>query len=119
MIGRLGSCVLVAWLAVAAADPAPAPDKSGFSLFNPTPTDDLRPLCTDRPTKSTAPCTVDAGHVQIESDLFNFTVDHSGGGDVKTWLFTNPTIKYGLTANLDAEINMVPYAVVTSRDPAT
>ena len=79
----------------------------------------LRPLCTDRPTKSTAPCTVDAGHVQIESDLFNFTVDHSGGGDVKTYLFTNPTIKYGLTANLDAEINMVPYAVVTSRDAAT
>ena len=79
----------------------------------------LRPLCTDRPTKSTAPCTVDAGHVQIESDLFNFTVDHSGGGDVKTYLFTNPTIKYGLTADLDAEINMVPYAVVTSRDPST
>ncbi len=79
----------------------------------------LRPLCTDRPTKSTAPCTVDAGHVQIESDLFNFTDDHSGGGDVKTYLFTNPTIKYGLTANLDAEINMVPFAVVTSRGPAT
>ena len=79
----------------------------------------LRPLCTDRPTKSTAPCTVDAGHVQIETDLFNFIVDRTGGGDLRTWLFTNPTIKYGLTANLDAEINMAPYALVTSRDPAT
>lgn len=79
----------------------------------------LRPLCTDRPTKSTAPCTVDAGHVQIESDLFNVTVDRSGGGEVKTYLFANPTIKYGLAADLDAELNMVPYAVVTSKDPAT
>ena len=79
----------------------------------------LRPLCTDRPTKSTAPCTVDAGHFQLETDLFNLTVDHTGGGDVKTYLFTNPTLKYGLTATLDAEINMVPFAVVTARDPQT
>ncbi len=79
----------------------------------------LRPLCTDRPTKSTAPCTVDAGHIQIESDLFNVTVDHSGGGEVKTYLLTNPTIKYGIDARLDAELNIVPYAVATSRDPAT
>ena len=79
----------------------------------------LRPLCTDRPTKSTAPCTVDAGHIQIESDLLNVTVDHTGGGDVKTYLFTNPTIKYGLAANLDAEINIIPYEVVTSKAPGT
>jgi len=79
----------------------------------------LRPLCTDRPTKSTAPCTVDVGHVQVESDIFNVTIDHSGGGDVKTYLFTNPTLKYGLTPALDAEINMIPYEVITAKDPAS
>ena len=79
----------------------------------------LRLLCTDCPTKSTSPCTVDAGHFQLETDLFNLIVDHTGGGDVKTYLFTNPTLKYGLTGTLDAEINMVPLAVITARDRQT
>ena len=31
----------------------------------------LNAICTDRPTKSNYACTVDAGHVQYESDLLN------------------------------------------------
>ena len=98
---------------------APAPDKSGFTIFDPTPTADLRSFCTDRPTKSTAPCTVDAGHLQFESDLFNVTVDSSGGATTTTWLLTNPTAKLGLTNTLEAEINMVPWETVLVRDRAT
>ncbi|MEO8812067.1 MAG: transporter [Caulobacteraceae bacterium] len=79
----------------------------------------LRALCTDRPTKSTAPCTVDPGHFQIESDLVNVTVDHSGGGSVTTWLATDPTLKYGLTPTLDVEAGIVPLAIVVTRDPVT
>ncbi len=101
------------------AQPAPPPDKSGYSLFDPTPVADLRSFCTDRPTKSTGPCTVDAGHWQIESDLFNVTLDHSGGLDTTTWLVTNPTLKLGLTNTLDAEFNIAPYEIVTVRDRAT
>lgn len=97
----------------------PAPDKSGFSFLDPTPIADLRALCTDRPTKSTSPCTVDAGHIQIESDIFNVTVDRSGGQNTTTWLVTNPTIKFGLTNTLDAEINLSPYISVVSRDRAS
>ncbi len=76
----------------------------------------LRALCTDRPTKSTSPCTVDAGHFQLESDLFNVTVDRGGGQTTTTWLATNPTLKYGLTDRLDVEINMAPYVSVVVRD---
>jgi len=102
-----------------AAPPAPAPDKSGFTLFDPTPVADLRSLCTDRPTKSTSPCTVDAGHFQFESDVFNVTVDRSGGATTTTWLATNPTLKLGLANTLDVELNMVPVEIVTVRDHAT
>lgn len=98
---------------------APPPDKSGFTLFDPTPAADLRALCTDRPTKSASPCTVDAGHVQIESDLVNVTYDRSGGANTTTWLATNPTVKLGLTNALDAELNIVPLEIVTVRDRAT
>jgi hypothetical protein len=93
---------------------APPPDKSGFTLFNPTPDADLRSLCTDRPTKSTSPCTVDAGHWQLESDVYNFTGDTAGGVTVNTQLFTNPTLKLGVTNNLDLEVNIVPYEEVTT-----
>lgn len=101
------------------APPTPPPDKSGFNLFNPTPAADLRGFCTDRPTKSTGPCTVDAGYFQIESDVFNVTIDHSRGVAADTWLITNPTLKLGLTNTLDFELNMAPYEIITTRDRVT
>jgi hypothetical protein len=103
-----------------ADDPAsPPPDKSGFTLFNPTPDADLRSLCTDRPTKSTSPCTVDAGHWQIESDVYNVTQQSAGGVTVDTQLFTNPTLKLGVTNALDLEVNIAPYETVTTHDAAS
>ena len=76
----------------------------------------LRPLCTDRPTKSTSPCTVDAGHFQLESDIFNVTMDRGVGHTTTIWLASNPTLKYGLTDRLDVEVNMAPYVSVVVRD---
>jgi hypothetical protein len=95
---------------------APPPDKSGFTLFNPTPDADLRSFCADRPTKSTGPCTVDAGHLQFESDIANVTWATTGGVDTTSALYTNPTLKLGLTNTLDVEINIAPYQTVTSKD---
>jgi len=107
---------------VARADDAPAtpaPDKSGFSLADPTPTADLRAFCTDRPTKSSAPCTVDAGHFQFESDVFNLTYDTSAGADTTTLLYSNPTFKLGLTNTIDAEISIAPWQTIASTDRAS
>jgi hypothetical protein len=109
----------LAAVCAAAADPVQAPDKSGFTLLNPTPTADLRSLCTDRPTKSTAPCTVDAGHWQLEADVYNFTTQTADGVTTTTQVFTNPTLKLGLTNTLDVEVNFVPYETVTTHDKAT
>ena len=100
---------------LAHADPTP-PDKSGYTLFNPTPDDQLRSLCTDRPTKSTSPCTVDAGTWQVESDVYNFATQTDGGVTTTTQLFTNPTFKLGLTNNLDFEVNIAPYEQVSVHD---
>ena len=61
-------------LAAQADPPQPTPDERGHSVSSPTPMAELRALCTDRPTKSTGPCTVDAGHWQVESDIYNVSV---------------------------------------------
>lgn len=67
------ACLFGLWaVAHARAEDAPKPDKSSYSLFNPTPDSELRELSADRPVKSILPITVDAGHVQVEADLANY-----------------------------------------------
>jgi hypothetical protein len=58
--------------AVALGDPTTQPDKSQFTLFNPTPADQLRDMDTDRPNKTNTPHTIDAGHLQIEIGAFDY-----------------------------------------------
>jgi hypothetical protein len=75
----------------------------------------LQPICTDRPTKSNGACTVDVGHFQVEADIVNAAFMHEGGVTTDTWLVFNPTLKYGLTSNLDIEANISPLEIVRTR----
>jgi hypothetical protein len=95
---------------------APAAQPS-YTLFNPTPDSALRPLCTDRPTKSNGPCTVDPGHLQIEADVFDAQVQHSDGIRIETYFMADPTMKLGLTKSLDAEVNIAAIESVAIRTP--
>ena len=100
------------------ATPAPAPDKSGYTLFNPTPASALR-FSTDRPTKSNSPVTVDAGHVQYETDFVNYT--HSNTGGVSTRVFTafDPVLKLGLTNKIDLEVQFNGYNWLDVNQPGS
>ena len=86
----------------------PLPDKSGWHLFNPTPSEYLREMNTDRPDKTESPYTVDAGHFQVEMDLVAFTHDRdtSGGGDTRTdtWGFGAINLKAGLLEDVDLQV---------------
>ncbi len=77
-----------------------------------TPTDkpQLRAFCTDRPGQGTLPCTVDPGHLQLETDLFNVAYDRGQGRE--TYLFTDPTLKLGVAPRADLELQVAPYAQV-------
>ena len=57
----------------------PRPDKSQYTLLNPTPIDLRRPYNTDRPSKTDSPFTIDAGVFQIESDVASWTLALGGG----------------------------------------
>jgi hypothetical protein len=45
------------------------PDKWQYNLFNPTPTDLLSGMDSDRPNITNTPHTIDAGHLQIETGV--------------------------------------------------
>lgn len=78
----------------------------------------LRDLCPDRPGKNVSACTVDAGHFQLETELFDGAFDSEGGVSTDTYVFANPTLKYGLTDNWDIEANLVPYVDIHIHDRA-
>ncbi len=78
-----------------------------------------RDFCTDRPTKSTAPCILDQGRWQLESDVVNVTIQHDAGVRTETWLATSPTLKYGLSQRIDVELNITPWEQVKVTDHGT
>ena len=98
------------WLATGAsgavlAQSAAQPDKSQYTFFNPVPDDQMRDFNTDRPPKANVPYTVDAGHFQYETDLANLAFNQvSSTVHTDTFLVPNPTLKFGLTSNIDFEI---------------
>jgi hypothetical protein len=95
-------------LAFAESDPSPAstsaPDKSQYTLFNPTPIDLRRPYNTDRPSKTDSPFTIDAGVFQIESDVANWQLDYENGVCTRTWITGNSNFKLGLTNWMDFQV---------------
>lgn len=90
--------------------------KSGYTLFSPTPDRLLRDMTTDRPDTTESPFTVDAGHVQVETNLLGYArarpdVD---GTATDSYEFVTTNIRIGLTN--DTEINFVwqPYGTARS-----
>ena len=97
----------------AQANPA-ASSASNAPALTAAPT--LSAICTDRPTMSNYACTVDPGHFQYEADVFNGSFLRLDGVTTDTYLATNPTLKYGVTSNLDVEANLSPLEIVHTSD---
>ncbi|HEV2674323.1 MAG TPA: transporter [Aliidongia sp.] len=118
VVAALGLALMLTTAARADDAPAETPDKSGYTLLNPTPDDQLRSFNTDRPNKGTSPYTIDAGHFQYETDLFNYTYDRSSAGDVTTrsLVTADPVLKLGLTNDIEAELGVTGYAWTRSDD---
>jgi hypothetical protein len=107
--------------AAAADAPAapPAPDKSGYTLFNPTPDSQLRSFAPDRPPKADSAYTVDAGHFQYETDLLNYSQTNFGGVTTRLYQALDPVWKLGLTNWVDFELQFNGYQNLTATDNAT
>lgn len=74
------------------------------------------PICTDRPTKANATCTVPQGSWQLESDIGHTTRDRQDGVTTQTSYYINPYLKYGLNDHQDIEISWAPALRVRTRE---
>jgi len=61
------------------------------------------PVCTDRPTRANAVCTVPVGRVQIEADVFSYARDSGGGLTSETFSVAAAVLKLGLDRRSDIE----------------
>lgn len=86
-------------------------DKSQYNLINPTPTDQMRPFSTDRPGKTHSSLTLDAGHFQFESDVWNYTWDRFTPDHTTTRAYSvaNPFLKLGVTNWAEIEVQIPTY----------
>src|SRR3954463_15677745 len=86
-----------------------AENKSAFTLFNPTPRDQMREMSTDRPDTTESPYTVDAGHFQLEMSFAEYTYNHDDGVRTHALDVTPMNFKIGLLNNVDLQIVFTPY----------
>ena len=76
---------------------------------------DQQPICADRPSKSTGPCTVPAGSWQIEAGMIDWSRDRSGGESTDMTQWGGSLIKYGLSGNADVELGIIALETLSIR----
>lgn len=73
------------------------------------------PICTDRPAKANAVCTVPAGLVQVEGSLADWSRGTVDGGRSTTLALAPTVVKLGLTDASDVEVAWTPLVRVRAR----
>ncbi|MFD2787663.1 transporter [Hymenobacter rubripertinctus] len=98
--------------------------KSRYSLFRPLPKSLMRPLSADRPGVTESPFTVDAGHVQFETDLARHISSRPGAEERQRTIRANAfVLKMGLSNRTDVQLFVDAYewnrTFATADQPAT
>lgn len=117
-VPRTGKATVIAFILALAADEMYAadadakvpPDKSHYTLFNPTPRELWRELSPDRPDATESPITLDAGALALETSLFDYRY-HQGD---ETYTVMANNLKIGLNNNMDLQMVFDTY---TLEDP--
>ncbi len=91
-----------------------------YTLFNPTPSDKLRDMDTDRPDKTNSPHTVDPGHLQIESGLVDYVYDrnryHGASARTDAWNFGAEEFRLGVLSNLELDLQFTAFEHLRNED---
>ena len=79
----------------------------------------LRPLCPNRPGDATPACIVDAGHIQVETGLADWSSDRRSAVDRDIVSLFSTEIRYGLDGTTEIGVIWSPYNSMTIRDVRT
>ena len=98
--------------------------KSRYSLLRPVPRNLMRPLAADRPGVTENPVTVDAGHLQFETDLGRLISSKPGAEPRQRTIRANAfVLKMGLSNRTDVQLFIDAYewdrTFATADQPAT
>ncbi len=124
--------VVVSWLVctTAGAGPQPAidggkqaPDKGQYNILNPTPPDQMRDMDTDRPNHTNTAHTIDAGHLQLEAGIADYTYnrDRHHGANAQTHALSlgDFNIRLGVLNNLEIDTAISSFERDDSKDFTT
>ena len=93
-------------------------DKNQFNLFRPTPRRLMRPLVPDRPGITESPYSVDAGHLQYETDALRLLTRREGPTHGHDWYANHFLAKIGLTNRTDLQVALNSYTYSRNADDA-
>ena len=128
LFGRLVCCIcclLPLTRVRAGSNDAPSPekppgDKSRYNLFHPVPASEMRDFNPDRPTQADSAVTVDAGHIQIETNLADYTFDihnpQRARVRVDQWNVFSPVVRIGVLDRAEFQLQYDGYLNVRTRD---
>ena len=116
-VGTSMAALALSPMPAAAMDLSEGPDKRRYWLFNPTPENLMRDLTTDRPDMTESPFTVDAGHIQIESNILGFARSRPDLDRTVTDAHDYGTTNFriGLTNWVEFNVLVSPHGVVKTR----
>lgn len=89
-----------------------------YNLSNPVPRDRMKDMETDRPDVTESAYTVEAGHFQVESDLFKQARNKSNGVQSIQNAYNVANFKLGITENMDIQLVVPTYVTTTVKDVA-
>lgn len=94
-------------------------EKDKYNLFNPVPKDKMKDMETDRPDATESAYTVEAGHFQVETDLFKVTRNKNAEFLNIQNVFNLANFKLGLTEKMDIQLVVPTYVTNTTRELST
>jgi hypothetical protein len=74
------------------------------------------PICTDRPTKANATCTVPPGKMQLESSLAGWSLTKASGARTELLPLGSTVVKLGLTERSDLQVAVTPFVRLTAKE---
>jgi hypothetical protein len=91
---------------------------SSYTLFSPRPRSELRALSTDRPDQTESPFSVDAGHIQVETEGVSYGVTREAGVTMSELHIMNMNVRLGITDFMDFQVVLLPFVMVRAKAAA-